>query len=57
MSTSRWCSTSCTDPIYYRLLVHHEPLDDGLAEVLVSTTLDGIRVTADRNPVRGRPGP
>ncbi len=44
-------------PIYYRLLVHHEPLDDGLADVLVSTTLDGIRVTADRNPVRGSPGP
>ena len=29
-------------PIYYRLMFHHEPLDDDLAASLVRTTLDGI---------------
>jgi AcrR family transcriptional regulator len=29
-------------PVYYRLMLGHEPLDDGLAVVLVRTTLDGI---------------
>ena len=29
-------------PIYYRLMLRHEPLADDLAEVLVRTTLDGI---------------
>jgi AcrR family transcriptional regulator len=37
-------------PIYYRLLLGHEPLDDRLAEVLVRTTLDGILVRRSRRP-------
>jgi AcrR family transcriptional regulator len=30
-------------PLYYRLTMQHEPLDRGLAEVLVRTALDGVR--------------
>jgi AcrR family transcriptional regulator len=30
-------------PIYYRLIMRHEPLDDGLSARLVRTLLDGIR--------------
>ena len=44
-------------PIYYRLLLRHEPLDAGLADVLVSTTLEGILVTGDGRPHRGAAGP
>ena len=29
-------------PVYYRLMLRHEPLDDDLAAVLVQTMLDGI---------------
>jgi AcrR family transcriptional regulator len=29
-------------PVYYRLMLRHEPLDDGLAAALVENTLDGI---------------
>ncbi len=39
-------------PIYYRLLLHHEPLEADLADVLVSTTLEGILVTGDPGPRR-----
>ncbi|MGA7418871.1 MAG: TetR/AcrR family transcriptional regulator [Acidimicrobiales bacterium] len=30
-------------PIYYRLIMQHEPLDEELAETLVCTLLDGVR--------------
>jgi AcrR family transcriptional regulator len=30
-------------PLYYRLTMQHEPLDDRLAETLVRTLLDGLR--------------
>ncbi len=32
-------------PVYWRLLMRHEPLDDALAGVLVRTVLDGVRPT------------
>ncbi|MHB1712796.1 MAG: TetR/AcrR family transcriptional regulator [Acidimicrobiales bacterium] len=31
-------------PLYYRLTMQHQPLDDGLAETLVRTVLDGVRL-------------
>lgn len=31
-------------PVYYRLTMQHEPLDDELAEALVSTVIDGVRL-------------
>jgi AcrR family transcriptional regulator len=31
-------------PLYFRLTMHHEPLDDDLAEKLVATVLDGVRL-------------
>ncbi len=33
-------------PLYYRLTMRHEPLDHGLADSLVHTILDGIRLRA-----------
>ncbi len=29
-------------PIYYRIMLQHEPLEEGLADLLVRTTLEGI---------------
>lgn len=31
-------------PLYYRLTMQHEPLEDALAETLVANVLDGVRV-------------
>lgn len=32
-------------PVYYRLTMRHQPLDDELADTLVRTVLDGVRPT------------
>ena len=32
-------------PVYWRLLMRHEPLDDALADELVRNTLEGVRAT------------
>jgi AcrR family transcriptional regulator len=31
-------------PLYFRLTMQHEPLDDSLADTLVHTVLDGVRI-------------
>ena len=31
-------------PVYFRLTMQHEPLEDVLAETLVTTVLNGVRV-------------
>ena len=31
-------------PLYWRLMMRHRPLDDGLADELVRNTLEGIRL-------------
>jgi hypothetical protein len=30
-------------PLYFRLVMRHQPLDDSLAQTLVRTVLDGVR--------------
>ena len=31
-------------PLYWRLLMRHQPLDDALADELVRNTLEGVRL-------------
>jgi AcrR family transcriptional regulator len=37
-------------PLYYRLVIRHQPLDETLAPALVRTMLDGIRLAVEASP-------
>jgi len=43
-------------PVYYRLLLGHEPLDDALAATVVGQVLDGLRVRPRSAGARASPG-